>query len=344
MARKTKDRNHWTRCNPSEVPKVYIGFSYEKKELVHEMGFRDLVENVSNFNFSNVVMMELVHSFLISTSTIKTNVAKVSINAAKIGYAFRLPATGNICPQKLLKKKAPRDQYDAADHFRKKSLAELRDMKAHLCPNNSTPLSPKTPPMVLNVTDLASMNWARHVYSFLLSGIQEMRRKNLKSVDGCIFALLIIYFHETHFREEYEKAEAQPPWLAYWKEERLQTRIKDEFEDPAGLVNQYRMRVPKTVPSAEKKKTTTTTKKAGPPKKVRKTQIMSSTLAKSLQMEEPKGKNILGKRKGIEEVASSESEHESEPEPELEQDSESESNSGTESDSDLEKMISEDEA
>ncbi|MED6113139.1 hypothetical protein PIB30_068082 [Stylosanthes scabra] len=108
MARKTKDvkekKTHRTRCSSSKVAKVYIDFSDKKKELLHETGFRDLVENVSNFNFSNVVMLELVDSFFIPTSTIKINVAKVSINAAKIGYAFGLPTTGDIYPQKLVKK------------------------------------------------------------------------------------------------------------------------------------------------------------------------------------------------------------------------------------------------
>ncbi|MED6219922.1 hypothetical protein PIB30_040298 [Stylosanthes scabra] len=123
----------------------------------------------------------------------------------------------------MLKKEVPREQYEAADKFRKKSLADLRDMvtqikldteenitnfkrafilhvqKAILCPNNSKPLSPKTLPTILDVTNPRAMNWGRHVYSFLLNGITEMKKKNLKSVDSCVFALLIIYFQETHF-------------------------------------------------------------------------------------------------------------------------------------------------
>ncbi|MED6146469.1 hypothetical protein PIB30_034697 [Stylosanthes scabra] len=103
------------------------------------------------------------------------------------------------------------------------------------------------------------MNWARHVYSFLLNEIQEMRKKNLKSVDGCVFALLIIYIFVAGVLERRQ----------------LQKRIKVEFEDSGGLVNQARSRVSKRLSSAGKK----TTKKVEPPKKA---QIMSSTLAKSL--------------------------------------------------------------
>ncbi|MED6163919.1 hypothetical protein PIB30_084765, partial [Stylosanthes scabra] len=51
---------HRTRCSPSELAKTYAVLSNEKKALVHEMGFGALTENVSNYNFSNLIMMELV--------------------------------------------------------------------------------------------------------------------------------------------------------------------------------------------------------------------------------------------------------------------------------------------
>ncbi|MED6213372.1 hypothetical protein PIB30_092479, partial [Stylosanthes scabra] len=157
----------------------------------------------------------------------------------------------------MLKKEVPREQYEAADKFRKKSLADLRDMvtqikldteeditnfkrafilyvqKAILCPNNSKPVSPKTLPTILDVTNPRAMNYGRHVYSFFLNEITKMKKKNLKSVDGCVFALLIIYFQEAHFGVDSEEVDAQPPWLEYWKDSTLKRRIKYEFEDPA---------------------------------------------------------------------------------------------------------------
>ncbi|MED6201681.1 hypothetical protein PIB30_097373 [Stylosanthes scabra] len=41
---------------------------------------------------------------------------------------FGLNATGGLYRQKLLKKEVPPEQYEAADKYRKKSLADLRDM------------------------------------------------------------------------------------------------------------------------------------------------------------------------------------------------------------------------
>ncbi|MED6150069.1 hypothetical protein PIB30_068631 [Stylosanthes scabra] len=151
-----------------------------------------------------------------------------------------------------------------------------------------------------------------------------MKKKNLRSADGCFFALLIIYFQETLFGVDSEEADAQPPWLVYWKDSTLKRRIKYEFEDPAGLAHQARSRTPTR---AQKK---IKTKIKIPPTK---NEIMNSTLAESLQIEGPPSqKKTLGKKKQTEEEKSS---SESEPE------SESESESETASDLDSEKTISE---
>ncbi|MED6186657.1 hypothetical protein PIB30_068832, partial [Stylosanthes scabra] len=181
--------------------------------------------------------------------------------------------------------------------------------KALLCPNNSNPLSPKILPTILDVSNPREMNWGRHVYSFLLDGITEARKKNNKNIDGCVFALLIIYFQEIEFGQESELPDAQPPW---------------------GLARQTRNRTP-------------TRKQSKAPPKIKlpqtKKQTTETNLVKSLQIEGPKGKKILGKRKQMEEeeeTDSSEYESESASEPELESESDS--------DPDSERTISEDEA
>ncbi|MED6222822.1 hypothetical protein PIB30_068199 [Stylosanthes scabra] len=233
----------------------------------------------------------------------------------------------------MLKKDTPADQYAAADAFRKKSLAQLRKMvksiktdspenittfkrafilyiqKALLCPNNSGPLDPKTLITVLDVSNPREMNWARHVLGYLVQSIKDSIAKNQKSVDGCVFALLIIYLQETHFDEGCQDEEAQPPWIDYWKGETLQEKIKVEFEDPIGLVAQARERMPRKT----QKKTTT---KGMQPKKA---EALGRILPSSL---EAKGQ-ILWKRKHVEE---------SDYESELEYESESEDGSNAEDD------------
>ncbi|MED6116809.1 hypothetical protein PIB30_103644 [Stylosanthes scabra] len=73
-------------------------------------------------------MMELVDSFHIPDSTIRTNIGRFKVDATKVGHALGLNATGGLYRQKMLKKEVPPEQYEAVDKYRKKSLADLRDM------------------------------------------------------------------------------------------------------------------------------------------------------------------------------------------------------------------------
>ncbi|MED6147080.1 hypothetical protein PIB30_040623 [Stylosanthes scabra] len=345
-------KHHQTRCIPSEVAKTYeiISKDRRKKYLIYEMGFGTIIENVSNFNIINIVMMELVDSFHTQDITIRTYQSKYKVDTTKIGHAFRLKSTGPTYRQKMLKKDTPADQYAAADRFRKKTLAQLREMvksikldseenittfkrafilyiqKALLCPNNSRPLDPKTLPVVLDVSNPRAMNWARHILGYLVQSIKDSRAKNQKTVDGCVFALLIIYFQETYFEEGCQDEEAQPPWLDYWKGATLQKRIEVEFEDHVGLVQQAKDRTPRKTQQKVK-----TMKKAGSKG------FKENTLALSLENEGPSDGRILGKMKHIEE-------HTSPPELDSELESKSESETETEngSDPDSEETIYED--
>ncbi|MED6165889.1 hypothetical protein PIB30_103940 [Stylosanthes scabra] len=160
-----------------------------------------------------------------------------------------------------------------------------------------------------------------------------MRRKNSKGVEGCVFAMLIIYLHETHFGEYSEDDEARPPWISYWRGDRLKERLKLEKKDSTGLLSQAKQRKERM-----KKKKTTDPKRVETSTKVRKKDILNSKLAKSMEMEDTtKEKRTLEKRKHPEEV---ESEDESE---DVSSDFESEDiSSDSELEPDSERTISQD--
>ncbi|MED6115618.1 hypothetical protein PIB30_092398 [Stylosanthes scabra] len=108
-----------------------------------------------------------------------------------------------------------------------------------------------------------------------------MRRKNSKGVEGCVFAMLIIYLHETHFREYSEDDEARPPWISYWRGDRLKERLKLEKKDSTGLLSQVKQRKERM-----KKKKTTDPKKVETSTKMGKKDILNSKLAKSMEIED----------------------------------------------------------
>ncbi|MED6161276.1 hypothetical protein PIB30_059299 [Stylosanthes scabra] len=150
------------------------------------------------------------------------------------------------------------------------------------------PLSPKHFPPIVVVDNTSEMNWGRHVCSFLLDGIIDMRRRNLKGVEGCVFALLIIYMHETHFGKDSEHEKARPPWIKYWKGERLQKSIRVEKKDSTGLLYQANQR--KGVTKKEKPSGL----------KIGKKEALATKLAKSMGMQDDPKEKKLGKRKHIE--------------------------------------------
>ncbi|MED6137911.1 hypothetical protein PIB30_069493 [Stylosanthes scabra] len=56
---------------------------------------------------------------------------------------------------------------------------------------------------------------------------------------------MIIYFHETQFRENSKEVEARKPWIAYWKGDTLKKRLKQERTHEAGLIKTREMMVKK---------------------------------------------------------------------------------------------------
>ncbi|MED6178884.1 hypothetical protein PIB30_111772 [Stylosanthes scabra] len=85
-----------------------------------------------------------------------------------------------------------------------------------------------------------------------------MKRKKSQGVEGCVFAMLIVYLHETHFGEYSEDDEALPPWISYWRGDRLKERLKLEKKDSTGLLSQAKQRKEKM-----KKKKNNGSKKGG---------------------------------------------------------------------------------
>ncbi|MED6181855.1 hypothetical protein PIB30_023216 [Stylosanthes scabra] len=101
--------HHRTRCSPLDVAKTYaiISKDKQKRALIHEMGFGAIVENVPNFNVSNIVMMELVDSFDTRDNTMKTYQGSYKVDVTKIGHALGLKSRGATYRPKMLKKTHP---------------------------------------------------------------------------------------------------------------------------------------------------------------------------------------------------------------------------------------------
>ncbi|QHO13749.1 uncharacterized protein DS421_15g518150 [Arachis hypogaea] len=88
--------------------------------------------------------------------------------------------------------------------------------KCFLLPTTVSTASPIHKPHVLHVDNICQWDWATHVLSFLRKGIEAQRQGKKQSVDGCVFVLIIIYFHECKFPRLDAPETPGPPWVAHW--------------------------------------------------------------------------------------------------------------------------------
>ncbi|KAL4365865.1 hypothetical protein AHAS_Ahas07G0148800 [Arachis hypogaea] len=102
--------------------------------------------------------------------------------------------------------------------------------KCFLLPTTISIVSPIHKSHVLHVEIVREWNWMSHVFNFLLKGIKAQKAREKLSVDGCIFVLMIIYFHKSMFTDG--AADDTPePWVAYWTRRRLVDRIAFEAKN-----------------------------------------------------------------------------------------------------------------
>ncbi|RYR33435.1 hypothetical protein Ahy_A10g048018 isoform A [Arachis hypogaea] len=74
-------------------------------------------------------------------------------------------------------------------------------------------------------------NWGAHVLNFIIKDITDYNLKKKKTIDGCLFALMIVYFHLSKNKDK--KGEERPPqsWIANWTKEQLVERMRAEMDE-----------------------------------------------------------------------------------------------------------------
>ena len=68
--------------------------------------------------------------------------------------------------------------------------------------------------------------------TFMVKGISDYQEKKKKAINGCLFALMIIYFHLSKNNKGKNRAERPlKPWIANWTKEQLVERMTAEIEE-----------------------------------------------------------------------------------------------------------------
>ncbi|RYR77038.1 hypothetical protein Ahy_A01g001520 [Arachis hypogaea] len=166
---------------------------------------------------------------------------------------------------------------------------------------------------------------------------QDYQEKKKKAINGCLFALMIIYFHLSKNKGKNRTERPPKPWIANWTKEQLVERMTAEREEILGIVKmaETRERMKKKKEKKEKKQEIKKTKKrkASPTSSLETETTDSDTSTSESEAQEDsedsgrkhpskKGKKMDSrKRKQRQEESDSDSESESEPSDESEESS-----------------------
>ncbi|MED6203628.1 hypothetical protein PIB30_001326 [Stylosanthes scabra] len=262
----SKNQGHVFRCLPTTVATMfdYLKEHLAKQKLVNQMGF-DALSHLQNNNLDQVMLKQIYDRFDIHDNTIHSDAASVKITTRKIGDALGLCSTGTAYQPKVVRKKLSQEDKDMHKFWQGMTTVYLTEMvqttpvdtednrkrfmrtfmlwiqKVFLLPNSTSTIVPNALTTIFDLETTAKRNWALHVQNFLIQELKKAKQTNSAAIHGCVYALMIIYFHETQFGENSKELEARKPWIAYWKGDTLKERLKQERTHEAGLIKTSEM-------------------------------------------------------------------------------------------------------
>ncbi|MED6162211.1 hypothetical protein PIB30_068289 [Stylosanthes scabra] len=218
-------QGHDFRCVPKSVAVIFqncLNNDPQKRALVDELRF-GVFSSLPNYYLKQKVLKQIYNRFNTYDNTIHAVAGEVEITTEKIGKALGLNHTGSIYDENITPKELSGEDYDAYKFFQGKTQAALSSLifntkvdteenkvlfkrafllyilKCFLLPTLAPNITPRALPTPFDLENTRNKNWALHVHNFLLEEIEKAKKNNAKSVSGCCYALMVIYFHETHF-------------------------------------------------------------------------------------------------------------------------------------------------
>ncbi|QHO25567.1 uncharacterized protein DS421_12g382140 [Arachis hypogaea] len=195
------------KCATHLLSDKFRNMSEEKKVIVRDLGFGGLM-HIPPLRVHHQLLRELANNFKLGKNRLETGYGSFKITPRKIGHALGINATGNLFPQKVEYKKLSEDDKIIFRRFQD-GVPFANDNKQNLvCPPGP------------NFSDGRHLRakLGGHVLTFIVKGITDYKKKKKKAIDGCLFALMIIYFHLSKNKGK-KRAERPPkPWIANWRD------------------------------------------------------------------------------------------------------------------------------
>ncbi|XP_020964973.1 uncharacterized protein LOC110265869 [Arachis ipaensis] len=258
--------------------------SEEKKAIVRDLEFGGLM-HIPPLRVDHQLLRELANNFKLGENRLKRGYGSFQITPKTIGHALGINATGDLFLEKVEYKKLSDDDKIIFRRFQGKTLKSLTDemmeigvgneeerlmfkrifilyiQMAFLLPTTINKISFVHLAPIFKMDGISERNWGGHVLTFMVKGITDYKEKKKKTIDGCLFALMIIYFHLSKNKGK-KRAERPPkPWIANWTKEELVERMTAEREEILGIVKMAETRAREKMKKKEKKEKKTRNQK-----------------------------------------------------------------------------------
>ncbi|RYR07506.1 hypothetical protein Ahy_B05g074868 [Arachis hypogaea] len=235
LCQQTKD----LKCATHLLSEKFRNMSEEKKAIVRGLGFGGLMHIPP--------LRELANSFKLGKNTLETGYGSFKVRPRTIGAALSINASGDLLPQKVNYKDLSEDNKQIFRRFQGKTLKNLTDemmdrlmfkrifilyiQMAFLLPTTINKISPVHLAPIFKMDTITEGNWGAHVLNFIIKGITDYNLKKKKEIDGCLFALMIVYFHLSKSKDKKGEQRPPEPWIANWTREQLVEKMRAEMEE-----------------------------------------------------------------------------------------------------------------
>ncbi|QHO24223.1 uncharacterized protein DS421_12g370350 [Arachis hypogaea] len=184
---KTKD----LKCATHLLSDKFRNMTEEKKAIVRDLGFGGLM-HIPPLRVDHQLLRELANNFKLGENRLKTGYGSFQITPKTIGDALGINATGNLFPEKVEYKQLSDDDKIIYRRFQGKTLKSLTDEMMEIGVGNEEERLMFKRIFILYIQMAFLLPTTINKIS---PGITDYQEKKKKAIDGCLFALMIIYFH-----------------------------------------------------------------------------------------------------------------------------------------------------
>ncbi|QHO39826.1 uncharacterized protein DS421_4g132490 [Arachis hypogaea] len=203
------------KCATHLLNDKFRNMTEEKKAIVRDLGFGGLM-HIPPLRVDHQLLRELAKNFKLGENKLKTGYGSFHITPKKIGDALGINATGDLFPEKVDYKKLSDDDKIIYIRFQGKTLKSLTDEMMEIGVGNE---------------EERLMFKRIFILYIQMAGITDYQEKKKKAINGCLFALMIIYFHLSKNKRKNRVERPPKPWIANWTKEQLVKRMNEEREE-----------------------------------------------------------------------------------------------------------------